>query len=61
MRLDLSDQALMTIMAALGNHPYREAAPAIMELQRQINAQMPREDLINANGHDRHRDAAGAS
>jgi hypothetical protein len=38
-RLELSDQALMVVMNALGNHPYREAAPVVVEIQRQYNQQ----------------------
>lgn len=41
MRFELSDQMVMVIVSALGNHPYREAAPVIMELQRQVNNQRP--------------------
>lgn len=39
MTFDLSDQMTMVVIAALGNHPYREAAPVIAEMQRQANAQ----------------------
>lgn len=38
-RLELSEQMTMIIVAALGGHPYREAAPVIAELQKQINNQ----------------------
>ncbi len=38
-KLELTEQMTMIIATALGNHPYREAAPVIVELQRQINMQ----------------------
>lgn len=41
-KLELSNEALAVIGAALGNHPYRVAAPVIAELQRQIDAQAPK-------------------
>jgi hypothetical protein len=41
MRFDLSDQMTMTVLNALSNHPYREAAPVIAEMQRQANSQRP--------------------
>ena len=37
--LRLSEQMTMMVLNALGNHPYREAAPVIVELQRQISKQ----------------------
>lgn len=62
MRLELSEQMLAIIAEALGNHRFREAAPVISEIQRQINAQMMNgKDPADADGHDRHRNAAGAS
>jgi len=45
--LELSQQTLMTIMNALNNHIFREAAPAIAEIQMQVNKQMPQQ----GNGH----------
>jgi hypothetical protein len=39
MRFELSDQTMMVIMTALGNHAYREAAPVIADLQQQYNQQ----------------------
>jgi hypothetical protein len=38
---ELSEQMAAVIVSALGNHPYREAAPVIAELQRQATKQMP--------------------
>jgi hypothetical protein len=38
-RLELPEQMMAVIASALGNHPYREAAPVIAEVQRQINVQ----------------------
>lgn len=38
-KLELSEQMMGVIASALGSHPYREAAPVIHELQRQINNQ----------------------
>ncbi len=49
MTFELSDQMTMVVITALGNHPYREAAPVIMEMQRQANAQRP---LPQTNGRD---------
>lgn len=37
--LTISDQMLVVIAAALGNHPYRESAPVILEIQKQISNQ----------------------
>jgi hypothetical protein len=54
MTFDLSDQMTMVVIAALGNHPYREAAPVIAEMQRQANAQqrMPGMPSMPGNGKD---------
>lgn len=41
LHLDLSEQMLGVIAEALANHRFRDAAPVIAELQRQINAQRP--------------------
>jgi hypothetical protein len=40
-RFELSEQMTAVIANALGNHPFREAAPVINEIQRQINNQRP--------------------
>ena len=47
-KFELSEQMFSVIANALGNHPFREAAPVVQELQRQLNAQrmnggMPRD------------------
>ncbi len=39
MVFELSDQMTMVVIQALGNHPYKDAAPVIIEMQRQANAQ----------------------
>lgn len=39
-KFELPEQMTAVIVAALGEHPYRESAPVIAELQRQINNQM---------------------
>ena len=45
-KLELTEQMVMVIATALGNHPYREAAPVILEIQKQINGQrMPTQPL----------------
>ena len=41
-QLTLSEQMLSVIAEALANHRFRDAAPVIGEIQKQINAQMPR-------------------
>lgn len=51
MIFDLSDPMTMVIIEALGNHPYKEAAPVIGELQRQINSQRP---PVQSNGKVEH-------
>lgn len=38
-KFELSEQMTMVIADALGNHPYKEAAPVIAEIQRQVNNQ----------------------
>lgn len=38
-KLELSEQMVMVIINALGNHAYREAAPVIAELHKQVNNQ----------------------
>lgn len=38
-KIELSNEMLTVIAAALGNHPFRQAAPVVSELQRQIDAQ----------------------
>ena len=40
MKLDLSEEHLHVIGAALAELPYKVAAPVIMEMNRQIMAQM---------------------
>lgn len=44
---ELSEQMTAVIVNALGNHPYRESAPVIAELQRQINRQMASRQTAN--------------
>lgn len=39
-RLELTEQMTMVIAEALGNHPYKESAPVIAEIQKQVNSQM---------------------
>lgn len=46
-KLELTEQMTMIIINALGNHPYKEAAPVIRELQQQINAQMAQRPPTN--------------
>lgn len=38
-KLELSTEMIAVIAAALGNHPYRQAAPVIAAIQRQFDAQ----------------------
>jgi hypothetical protein len=40
-KLELSEQMVAVIGASLGNAPYRDSAPVIAEMQRQIDAQNP--------------------
>lgn len=52
---DLSEQMTMVIAEALSNHRFKDAAPVIHEIQRQINAQRPSNGGINVapnNGGD---------
>ena len=49
LKLELSEQMVMVIANALGNHPYRESAPVIAEIQRQINGQVRQPPPINGN------------
>lgn len=39
--LRLTDQMVAVIAEALSNHRFRDAAPVIQEMQRQINEQRP--------------------
>lgn len=41
-KLELSQEMLAIIASALGNHPYRMAAPVVAEIQRQIDSQIPK-------------------
>ena len=40
-RLELTEQQVAVIGAALGNYAYRDAAPVIQAMQTQIDAQQP--------------------
>lgn len=48
LKFELSPQMLSVISQALGNAPYSVAAPVVAELQRQINAQAPKEEIKEA-------------
>lgn len=45
-KIELSEEHLRVIADALGNAPFRLAAPVVSELQRQIREQQPK-----PNGH----------
>jgi hypothetical protein len=54
--LQLTDAELQVIAAALGNVPYRQAAPVLQSLGRQVEAQQqaanaPELPLPKTNGH----------
>jgi hypothetical protein len=58
-RLELPDQMMAVIADALGNHPYREAAPVVAEVQRQINVQQrPPTTQPMGNGRNQEVDSA---
>lgn len=50
MKLDLTQEHLQIIGAALGEMPYRVAAPVIAEINRQIAAQEAPTDPPGADG-----------
>jgi|KBSMisStandDraft_5_1062788.scaffolds.fasta_scaffold20169_2 hypothetical protein len=48
LRFEINEQMMTVIAEALSNHRYRDAAPVINELQRQVNMQLA--DRPQANG-----------